>query len=284
MKAKASIIFLTKNGGSLFIDSLNSVLSQIVNFVYEVIVVDSGSTDETMDLVKCKPVKYYTIRPEDFNFGATRDYGFSLAEGEIVIAISQDAVPADNGWLQNLIDRFVDESVSVVQGADVLPYDRQLFFWDKAGLFYFTRECQRWSKQYNGIGISFTCCAIRRSVWEKNRLGRVPMSEDKIFQRNIVTKGHKIVFAENARCYHSHMYSLSSLRKRCENEGLGWRIAGNYYSFVDMVRDLCNLRVLTSWLYGLKSGQIRSVAELLFPLVRPVCVFKGNKLTKNFVR
>lgn len=284
LNPKVSIIYLTKNGGELLNDSLKSVFSQDIEFSYEVIAVDSGSTDGTLEVLASYPVKLFEVEPEDFNFGLTRDYSFSLAQGEILVAISQDAVPVDRDWLRNLVAPFSDESVSVVQGVDIPACDRELFYWDKIGSFYFTRECLRWGQQYGGIGVSFTCCAIRRLVWEQNKLGRISMSEDKVFQKRIVEKGHKIVMVENARDYHSHMYSLSSLSKRCENEGLGWRIAGQCYSAVDMLSDIFNYTIIKKLLCGIINRQIRTPAELFFPALRPFFVYKGNSFTKDYVR
>lgn len=284
MNPRVSIIYLTKNGGELLKKSLSSVCSQSVDFSYEVIAIDSGSTDGTLELLCEHSVRLVQIPPCDFNFGLTRDYGFSLAQGEILVAISQDAIPVDGEWLSNLVKPFSDTSISVVQGIDVLPIDTQLFYWDKIGLFYYTRECLRWGQRYGGVGVSFTCCAIRRSVWEQNQIGRVPMSEDKLFQKCIVAKGHKIVFAENARNYHSHTYTLTSLAKRCENEGLGWRVVGNNYSLCDMINDICNVKILKALHYGIKSRQISTIAEAFFPIIRPLFVYIGNNFTRDYVR
>lgn len=283
-KPLVSIVYLTKNGGELFRKSLEAVFAQEVDVPFEIIAVDSGSTDGTLDLLRSLPVRLYPVAPAEFNFGLTRDFGFSVAKGEILIAISQDAVPVGTDWLLNLLSPFTDEDVAVVQGLDVLPKDTALFFWDKIQLFYNTRDCKKWMKSYDNIGVSFTCCAIRRSVWEENPLGRVEMSEDKVFQKRIVEKGHKIIFQEEAMDYHAHLYSISSLAKRCENEGLGWRGVGMRYSFLDMTLDMINPVMIGVLLYGLLTFKIRCRAEIFFPVIRPYYIFKGNNYTRRYVR
>lgn len=283
MNPLVSIVYLTKNGGYLFRESLEAVFSQKVDFEFDVIAVDSGSTDGTLALFEKYPVKVYQIPAEEFNFGLMRDYGFSLAQGDIVIAISQDAVPVGSDWLQNMVSPFADEFIAVVQGSNVLPEDGEAFYWNKTGLFYFTRECKRWLEAHDNMGLSFTSCALRRRVWEENRLGRVEMSEDKVFQKLIMAKGLKIFRQASAKTYHSHLYNVASLARRCENEGLGWRNVGQIYSFHDMAGDICRRDVIRSLWKGVVSGEIKRLAELLFPLIRPIYVFKGNNFTKHYV-
>ena len=284
MNTMVSIIYLTKNGGDLFRKSLVSIFSQDTSFNYEVIAVDSGSTDNTIEVMKEYPVSIYTIKPEEFNFGLSRDYAFSLARGDILITISQDAVPADRNWLNNLVSPFEDENIAAVQGHDSLPPDIDTFFWLKKGLFYYTKECRNWMNSHNGIGLSFVGCAIRRSVWEDNKLGPVEMSEDKVLQKKLYEKGYKIIYQKSARTYHSHQYDLRDLVKRCENEGLGWRNVGQNYSFFDMISDFFNYEIMKTYLIGLIRCEMKRLSEFLFPFIRPIFIYKGNHFTKKYVR
>lgn len=284
MAIKTSIVYLTKNGGAVFRESLEAVFSQEAPFEFEVIAVDSGSTDGTLEILKERPVRVHSIKPEEFNFGLTRDYGFSLARGGIVIAMSQDAVPAGRSWLKDLVAPFDDPSVAAVQGVEEIPPGADVFYWHKARLFYYTRECTGWIRRHGGIGLSFVCCAVRRSVWEENRLGAVEMSEDKVFQKKLREKRKRIIMQGKAAVFHSHQYGIVELARRCENEGLGWRNVGQGYSAVDMVRDFFNFGVMLGYLRGLVRCEIRKPAEFLFPFIRPVFIFRGNHFTKRYVR
>ena len=284
MGPRASIVYLTKNGGEIFRKSLEAVYAQQVDFDYEVIAVDSGSTDGTLDILKSYPVRLYQIPPDEFNFGLTRDYGFSLAQGEILVVLSQDAVPVGTSWLHDITSPLDDDSIAVVQGMDILPGDGDnLFYWDKVGLFYHTRDCKKWMAAYDNIGVSFTSCAIRRTVWEGNPMGRIEMSEDKVFQKRMRGKGYKIFFQREAKDYHSHIYTATSLAKRCENEGLGWRNVDIEYSFMDMLKDIFKSEILFHLIRGLYTLEISRFSELLFPLIRPIFVYKGNKFSEKYV-
>ena len=60
----------------------------------EVTVVDSGSTDGTVETAKSYGAKIFRIRPEEFNHGATRNYGADQTDGDLLSFTVQDAIPA----------------------------------------------------------------------------------------------------------------------------------------------------------------------------------------------
>jgi rhamnosyltransferase len=279
----ASVTVLTKNAGHGFRATLEAIFKQDCSAAFEVVVVDSGSTDGTLDLAKQYPVRVHSISPDEFNFGRTRDYVFSLTSGEFIVAISQDAIPVGTFWLRDLIRPFVGTDIALVQGSELLPEGRDLFYWEKIGLFYYTRECQRWKANHDGVGVSFVNCAIRRTVWEENRLFDIEVMEDKVFQAKLDVGGHHICQQPDAMVFHSHSYTLVSLAKRCENEGLGWKIVGQDYSALDMVRDILHPGIWREGGAGIAKRQIKSASELMFPLVRPLFVFFGNHFLDRYV-
>lgn len=278
-----SIVILTKNGGSPLRESIKRIFSQKVPFVYEVIIIDSGSTDDTLDFLKSYPVRLFQIKPKDFSFGPTRDFGFSQARGEYIVTVSQDVVPADNNWLQNLVIPLLNDEADAVQGENIVPDDGKTFFWEKIDRFYFTNESTEFNKSNGGVFLSCTHLAIKKRVWEEAHFGSCPMGEDKILQKKLHSKGYKIIFRREAVAYHGHHYDLKSLIKRCENEGFGWKYVGVKYSFAQMLKDLKQ----PMWVYGklirgILKREIRNSAELLFLFVRPIFLYKGNLLAKNY--
>ena len=284
MNPFVSIVYLTRNGGDLFRKSLDAVLAQQADFPFDVIAVDSGSTDGTRALLNQRNVKAFNIDPATFNFGLTRDYAFSLAQGEIIITLSQDVVPASNDWLRLMTEPFNDPHVAVVQGCDIVPPDEELFFWYANNLFYYTRDTVKWNDDNGGIGLSFTSCAIRRSVWAENHIGRADMNEDKVFQLRLKGKRFKLVLQPLAKTYHAHMYSMRELAKRCENEGMGWRLCALEYTATDMLMDMFNTKILCALVTGVFAGKVKRLAELFFPFIRPYYLYKGNHFTSGYIK
>ena len=136
IKPLVSIAILTKNGGKVFESCFSKIYSQVTDFAFEVVIIDSGSTDGTLEYIKRHPVRLYEIKPYEFSFGSTRDYAFSLANGQYIVTLSQDVVPANREWLSKLVGPLMKDEADAVQGRTILPRDTELFYWEKKGLFY----------------------------------------------------------------------------------------------------------------------------------------------------
>jgi rhamnosyltransferase len=272
-----SIVILTKNAGRGFRATLRQIYDQQTNLPFELIIVDSGSTDESLEIVSEFPIRKFTIQPHEFNFGLTRNYGFSLSHGEYIITLSQDATPYDRKWLDNLIRPFlVNPNVVAVQGATRFPMDKPVFYWEKSGAFYFTSETKRWGGCEHSL--SFVNCAIRRTFWESHPIKYTPFSEDKLFARQVQAAGCRIVEAKDAICLHGHEYTFRTLVKRLLAEGIGWRYAGVEYSLKDCFGDILeNKWMIRVSLSAFWRREMTSLHELLFLFVRPICIFWGNR-------
>jgi len=94
----------TKNGSLRLDRVLSSVFKQKTELTYEVVAVDSGSSDGTLELLQRYPVKVQQIPPEEFSHSGTRNFGASLAlASKYYVFLNQDAIPADERWLDNLV-------------------------------------------------------------------------------------------------------------------------------------------------------------------------------------
>lgn len=272
------MIYLTKNGGRTFVRSLRAAMTQQSDFMYEVLVIDSGSTDGTAELAEREGARVVRILPSEFNYGTSKNLGAKLARGEFLVFLSQDNVPAAEDWLSKLLRRF-ENDVGAVQGPSLSESDG--YYWWKAGGFFFTRETRRWLRDY-GIGLSSCNLAIRSGVLSRTPFSAVPMMEDKVLQRDLRSTGVVVVTAEDAPVLHTHRYAARDLALRLENEGLGWRYAGARYSLVEMVLDITSPRMWARAMQALFTGRLRGLHEFLFPLLRPLMVYKGLHYTAKY--
>ena len=122
-KPLASVVIPTKNPGPLFLRVLDMVMRQITNWPFEVIVIDSGSSDGTLAAVRrdFPSVRLVEIAPETFGHGRTRNQGVALSEGEFVALITHDALPANERWLEGMVAPMLENAkVAGVRGLKFL--------------------------------------------------------------------------------------------------------------------------------------------------------------------
>lgn len=220
-----SIVIPTKNGGALFGKVLDRVYSQKTKYTYEVICVDSGSKDETLDIIKSHGAALFEIKPEDFGHGRTRNFGASKGTGEFIVFITQDALPVDDNWLEAFINAMkLDENIAGGFGKHY-PYpdcnlpDKVMLkrhfanFGEDNHIFELTKE--RRDEYFNDEGyrqylafFSDNNSCLRRSVWEKIPYDDVNFAEDQFWARKILEAGYKKVYCPYAGVYHSHNYPL----------------------------------------------------------------------------
>ena len=121
---KTSIIIPARNGGKRFERAVKSIFENSVSGGFEVIVIDSGSTDGALDVVKKYPVRLYKIPSYEFGHGKVRNYGARLSEGEFLVFLSQDAIPVSKNWLSALINAFNnDDGIAGVYGRQISDGD-----------------------------------------------------------------------------------------------------------------------------------------------------------------
>ncbi len=280
-----AVVIPTLNGGADLKRCLAAVFGQRTVRRFEVLCVDSGSVAADVAVMQQAGARIESIDRREFNHGLTRDLGARLTRGRIIVFLNQDAVPADDRWLDRLVQPFDngDPGLVAVQGgiAEVKDLD-QRFFWDSCGeRFYFTSESHDWIARHGGIGFSTVNCAIRRDVWEDHPFGYVPIMEDKKWQREITDAGYSIVMRQDALVYHTHNYTTRQLLRRCSSEGAGWRALGEPYTVRDLLRDIRHHRTHRELVRGLRERRIRTIGELLFPWLRPLALYWGSTVAKK---
>jgi len=284
MSKLISIAFLTKNGGDEFRAVLEAVRHQSCpeSFRSEIVLLDSGSTDDTLHIAAQAGAAIHEIPPEEFSFGESRDKLLSFCRGEIVVLLSQDACPIGTDWLQTLTEPIRSGTADIVQGSEYLP-DKP-FFWERIGRFYATSEWRPFFEEFGEIGLSTVNIAMRRNVWEKTGFGPIPMCSDKLFQKRVAQGQWAVAWCRHAVVRHGHDYRTQSLVKRCANEGMALRMLGFHIRTRQTLFDLFNRRNLRALLRGLVRGEVRTPAEMLFPILRPLSIWYGNRFLTDYWR
>ncbi|MFI3188777.1 hypothetical protein BCS42_06515 [Crenothrix sp. D3] len=223
-----SIVIPTKNGGDLFAHVLNALTKQTLWNQTELIVIDSGSQDNTVELAKQAGATVIEIAPHEFNHGATRDYGISLANSDTIILTVQDAVPVNNNLLQALLSSLEDTAVAGVYArqipqpdADVLTkrnlnawltgrIEREVRFIPYDGWY----ETLSPMEKHLFCNFDNVCSAIKKSVWQQQHFGHVNFGEDIVWAERVLRQGYHIVYEPEAAVIHSHNRPMSYEYKR----------------------------------------------------------------------
>ncbi len=226
MPVYVSVIIPTKNAGNRLNSVLKGIFKSRVDFEYEVIVVDSGSTDNTKEIIAMYPIRLIEIEPLSFSHGGSRNIGAETAKGEILVYLSQDAIPKDENWLVNLIRDFDDGEVAGIFGRQIPDRDASII--EKFFLQYVYPDYKIIKDYINpadctlqDILFSDVNSAIRKSEWEDNKFREdLIMSEDQAWAKDMLMKKKKIVYEPQAGVYHSHNYTIRRVIMRNFDSGL----------------------------------------------------------------
>ncbi len=274
----------TRDGGGVLARALAAVFAQESDRPFEVIALDSGSTDGTLERLAAWPVRVLHVAQDSFDWGRLREQLFTEARGDIVVNLSQDAVPASTTWLDALVQPLGDPAIAVSCGASRPDPDRAFpqFAWERNGRYYFTREIAKFRTRY-GRGLSFANTAVRRCVWEQLRIDPQATGEDFQFQMKLHAAGLPIAFPEDAAVLHHHNYSLRGVYRRCRNEGLALREMGCDYNEADLIADLARPGNYVQLAREAWHGRLRNTAEVFYPALRPIAVYHGSRFARKMV-
>lgn len=211
---------------------LNRLLSQTC-CPDEIIVVDSASSDSTVEIASSfDGVRVIEIDRSDFNHGLTRDMAFKESFGDIVCFMTQDAVPADERYIENLVEPILaDSRVAISSGRQLPKKDAREFERLVREFNYGPTSNVRSKDDIPAMGIKAyfatdVCSAYRRSSYfELGGFGRTDMSEDMLMAAKAVNAGYSVAYAADACVHHSH--NLTPAEQYRRNYAIGRFLESN---------------------------------------------------------
>jgi len=207
-----SVVIRAKNEARYIGETLAAVQGQHYRD-FEVIVVDSGSTDRTREIADDYGAKVITIAPKEFTYGRALNLGVANSQGQLLASLSAHATPETSDWLGSLVRRFGPPSVAGVYGRHI-PRDNASFF-ELLGMQLSGVTSKEPRLQAGSARFSNANGATRRDLWELFPFNEdLPGAEDIDWARQMQHMGYLIVYDPAAAVYHSHGESLPRLIKR----------------------------------------------------------------------
>ncbi len=225
MTGTISLVVPTLNAGAE-IDGLLDALDHQTVRIDEVLVVDSSSDDGTIEIAARRGARTVSIPRSDFDHGGTRHEALTMTSGNLVLFLTQDALPADRLYVERLIEPFRDEEVAMASGRQIPKSDAKRFEQLVRGFNYPEEANVRSLKDVETLGIkaffaSDACSAYRRSAYEA--CGGFPRpcntNEDMLMAARFIKSGRKVAYAADARVLHSH--NLTPIEQFRRNREVG---------------------------------------------------------------
>lgn len=222
---KTTIALLTRNSAKTIEGVLRAIVSQ-TETDFEILCIDSSSTDDTVEIVKRYPARLIPIDSADFGHGKTRNYAIQQANGAYVVFLTHDSVPETTTWLEELLEPLRDPEIVGVYGRQVSrpsenPLDRH-FQMSLYGSEPITWSKGNW-KQGDNI-FSDANSAVRRAIMLEHPYNQaIIVSEDYEWAARVLALGYKIQYSATARVIHSHSYDLRTLFRRNFDIGVSYQ-------------------------------------------------------------
>jgi rhamnosyltransferase len=249
---KTSIIIRAYNEERHIERLMRGILNQKTPFAFEIIVVDSGSTDNTVSEALRFGAKVIHISRDEFSFGASINRGIEAAQGEYCVFISGHCYPEHEKWLDNLVRPFSDKGVAIVygkqRGNEITRYsERRIFvkwFPDDSGGLQNSSFCNNAN------------AAIRRNPWFDHRYNEsITGLEDIEWAKNAISQGFSVYYAPDAGVIHLHDETFPQVYRRYKREAIAMRsiFPHETFTFFDFIK-LFTLNTLSDYIHSAQDG------------------------------
>jgi rhamnosyltransferase len=186
----------------------------------QIILVDSGSTDSTVEIAKHYGVEIVSIRPEEFSFGRSLNLGMAKTKNDKVVICSAHVYPVYPDWLEKLIEPLSDPKVALSygkqRGTDQSHFSEQQLF-------------KHWYPDHNDLHQSHPFCnnanaAIQRALWENHPYHEnIPALEDLAWAKWAHDTGYGIAYVSEAEVIHVHHETWRGVFNRYRREGMAFK-------------------------------------------------------------
>ena len=213
-----SIIIRTFNEEQYLNELLSSINTQDCgNYKTEVIIVDSGSTDKTIEIATQHNARITHIDKNQFTFGKSLNIGCDFADGDILVFISGHCIPTSGSWLKSLVKPIIQGDCDYAYGCQV-GRDKTKFSEHRVFEKYYPQNS---SIHQDGFFCNNANAAIAKNTWAQYRFNEVLTGlEDMYLAKEIHNNDGKVGYVAESIVYHIHNETWSQVKTRYERESI----------------------------------------------------------------
>lgn len=220
-----SIVIRTKNEEA-FLDMCLKAIRQQTRKDVEIILVDSGSIDQTVLIAKKHGVKIIEMNPEDFTYGRALNIGIQAAMGKVIVLLSAHAIPANIHWLEELVRPIFEETKIAGTFSRQIPRSDAFLCVKREIVSVFPKTGVSKHVLFSNVS-----SAIRKEIWNLISFDELLTgSEDLDWALKVQKAGWSVRYVPQSEIFHSHNESYKNILRRVYREALANRIIAHYPS------------------------------------------------------
>lgn len=266
-----TVVIPTFNGEAYLAEVLAAIDAQSFDGSIETLIIDSGSTDATLEIVRARPaVRLHEIPNSEFGHGRTRNLAARMAAGRIVVYLTQDAIPAHPDWLRELTAPLSD--AAAVTGRQIprpgcfplLKYEIEASFAALGPVDAVTIVSNDDDADLDAISFysDVNSATLRSFLLDVIPYRDLPYSEDFAFAKDLLLAGYSKAYAPSGSVIHSNDLTLKEYRKRVFDETIALRRIGHVVPVVSRGRQFLRSG------YGVLRDSVKIVVDRDFSIAQ----------------
>lgn len=264
---ETTVIMRTKNSSDIIAQTLKALFSQ--NYKnFELLVVDSGSSDDTLEIVSTYAHRLIKVKPEDYHPGKVLNMAIKETNTKLIVFLNSDTVMLSTDTLKTLIHTQNQDGVDAVFSRQIArPEAKPWVRKDYEMAFPNSNKSPNW------IFYSIPLASMKKTAWEL-----IPFytqtwaSEDTKWGYDAKSKGLNVIYEPKAMVMHSHNYNFKQIfnRKYVEGEADSY-IFDKKYSLLDFSKQYLS-SIVKDTIYHIRCFEIK---ELCITYIRRFIYFYG---------
>ena len=281
MKKLVSVVIRTLNEERYLEELLSSIWHQNRSiYDIEVVIVDSGSSDNTLSIAEKWECRVTHIKKEEFTFGRSLNIGCEFSKGDFIVFISGHCVPCDEYWINSLIQP-LESDCAYTYGRQVAR-DGTKYSEEQLFKKYFPLESRI---PQEGFFVNNANSAIRKDIWYCYNFDEELTGCEDMFLAKILTEnGLKVGYVAEAPVYHIHNESWAQVQTRYEREALALQkiMPQVHITFVEVIKYIA-IGILKDVRASIKDGVfIKNIHSIVrFRIAQYFGAYKGNHQTRR---